>query len=488
MLTDLNWLQVGQPFPPKDECTQKRLQRYGKNKKLFEGEHADIYENQFKRIERVIGNFGEVISYPVIANYQKLMSLKVADLLFGEFPIISAGKEDTVEQLTLQAILEGTDFNNTAYESAIDVSRYGDGILYVYMDEGKGMIDVSQPAMWFPIVKMDNIKKIQYHVLAWCYEVGEDCYLKAQIHEKGLYTEKEYKMDCNKLGKMEIKVLLSSNVVLTGLDDFAIIHVPNIMTSDRCTGIDDYQDIDSIISEVLVRVGQISRVLDKHAAPSVSGPSTALEKDPETGEWKLKMGNYFPRDSSEEPNAEYITWDGNLESSFKQLETLINMLYIISEMGAILLGDVDKMGNAPSGTALRLKMMSPLAKVKRIALRYNLAIKKALNLCSQLGGEGITSLAKAKISITWLDGIPNDNKEVSDIITARVGGKASMSIKRALMQYDDMTEEAATEEMELIAEEELAANPMLDPTNFENTDPMAKAKMKKKPIMEDGEE
>ncbi len=465
MLTSLDWLKIGGQFPPKDYDTSERMRRYAKNKAIFEGKHADVFEEQFKRIERVIGNFGEIISYPVVLNYQKLISLKIGDLLFGEFPHISAGEEDSVEHETLESIVETSDLVNTLFESAIDVSRYGDGILYVYNDDGIGKIDVSQPSLWFPIVGNDNIKKVVNHVLAWSYEIDDKHYLKAQIHYKGYYEEQVYLVEKSMGSCYYIKQLLSSNIIKTGLDDFAVIHVPNVMTSDRVTGIDDYHDIESIISELLVRVGQISRVLDKHAAPSVSGPSTALEKDPTSGEWKLKMGNYFPRDSSDEPTVEYITWNAGLESSFKQIENLINSLYVISEMGAILLGEVDKMGNAASGTALRLKMMSPLAKVRRVAKRFTPAIKKAINLCSQLGGEGVVNLKDTKISITWMDGIPNDDKEIADIISVRTGGKPSMSTKRALMQYDEMSSDDADAEIELINEEEAMNNPVIDTLN-----------------------
>jgi hypothetical protein len=462
MLTDLSFLSIGKPFPPEDRDTRARLKRYAINRAIFEGEHATVYEQQFKRIERVIGNFGEVISYPVLLNYQKLISLKVGDLLFGEFPKISCGEDDSPEYETIETICEDSDLVNTLYESAIDVSRYGDAILYVYSDEGRGKIDVSQPSLWFPVVSADNVKKILHHVLAWSYEENSVDYLKAQVHSKGVYTESVFLLEKSMSGSFNIKSLLTTTDIKTGLDDFAIVHVPNVMTSDRVTGLDDYSDIDTIVSELLVRVGQISKVLDKHAAPSVSGPSTALEKDPTSGEWRLKMGNYFPRDSADEPTVDYVTWDANLDSSFKQIEVLINSLYIISEMGAILLGDVDKMGNSVSGTALRLKMMSPLAKVKRVSKRFAPAIKSALRLCSQLGGAGIANLNDSSISITWMDGIPNDDTEIANIINIRTGGKASMSVKRALMQYDEMCNDEADEELALIAEEDAAANPMID--------------------------
>src|SRR5690606_69911 len=120
------------------------------------------------------------------------------------------------------------------------------------------------------------------------------------------------------------------------------------------------------------------KILDKHAEPSVSGPTGALEYDPITGEWHLKMANYFPRDGKEDAEVKYITWDGQLESNFKLIEKLINFLHAISEMGGQLLGDTTEVGGALSGTALRMKMISPLAKVKRIAMRFKPALKKAI--------------------------------------------------------------------------------------------------------------
>lgn len=466
MLTDLSFLNIGQRWPPADE--EDRLDLYDTNKRLFEGDHADVYEESFKRIERIIGNFNQVISYPVIINYQKKISLKVADLLFGEPPRINAGDEESAEQKTIDTIKENADLINTAYECSIDISRYGDGILNVYKDGNKGLIDVTPPSIWFPVVDMNNLKKIQFHVLAWEYKIESadktEKRLKVQIHNKGFYDESEYRLayDANKnVSNTVIQTLQSGPVrVKTGLDDFALIPIPNIITSDRVTGLDDYSEVDSIISELLVRVGQISRVLDKHASPSVTGPSTALEKDPVTGEWKLKMGNYFPRNDKDDPIVGYITWDGQLEASFKHIENLINMLYTISEMGSAIFGDVSqKSGQIPSGSALRRLMISPLAKVNRVRMRFDPALKKAIKLCSQLGGEGITDLSNVPISITWQDGLPGDPKEEADIMKIRTADKATMSQKRALMQFDGMANKEAEEELELIKEDEASSNP-----------------------------
>lgn len=466
MLTSLDFLNIGQPWPPESE--KQRLEMYAKNRQIFENEHAEVYKEAFKRIERVIGNFENVISYPVIVNFQKLISMKVADLLFGESPKITCGDEDSLEQKTVDQIRENSDLINIAYQACIDVSRYGDGLFLVYKGEQSGIIDVTQPPIWFPVVNPDNIKRIQYHVLAWTYEKQEgqrkNIYLKVQIHEKGKYREREHAIINGKIGPLTV----AERSVQTGLSDFAVIQIPNTITSDRVTGIDDYTDVDSIVSELLVRVGQISRVLDKHASPSVTGPIGAVEKDPKTGEWHLKMGNYFPRDSNEEPEVKYIVWDAQMEANFKQIEKLINFLAVISEMGPMIFAmSSDQIGNIPSGTALRRMMFSALAKVNRIRMRFDPALKKAIKLCSQLGGKNIIDLTGKQISITWQDGLPGDPLEESQIIANRTGQKATMSVKTALKRFDGMSDADAEAEIELIDEDETKVNPF-QTTTFSN--------------------
>lgn len=464
MLTDLSFLTPGSQFPPKSE--RERLQLYDRNRKLFENGHSEVYREAFKRIARVIGNFDQVIQYEVIANYQKLLTLKIVDLLLGEPPTVVAGKTESPQQKTVEEILRITDLHNKSNVVGIDVSRYGDGLFYVYKDAvNGGMIGVTQPPLWFPVTDPMNVTLVNYHVLAWVVEGGTEqsktYTLHVQIHERGKFEKRTYSLEKAIGGYYTIINQLSAGIFEnTFLDDFAIIPVPNVLTSDRIHGMDDYTDIDSIVSELLVRVSQISKILDKFAEPGVSGPSSALDYDPATGEWKLKIANYFPRDSKEDAPVEMIVWDASLDANFKQIELLINLLHAISESGGQLLGDTNQEGGALSGTALRFKLVSPLAKARRIALRFRPALEKAIRLCSQLGGKNIVSLKDVPISIKFNDGLPNDPKEEAEIIALRTANAKTMSTKRVLMSYDGMSEEDAENEIEAIDEDETKANPL----------------------------
>ena len=106
MLTNLDFLKIGSVWPPPGEM--KRLDKYRKNKLIFEGEHERVYHESFKRITRVIGNFEDVVSYSVICNFQKLISLKIADFMLGEPPKITTGNDDSKEQIALDTIAENT--------------------------------------------------------------------------------------------------------------------------------------------------------------------------------------------------------------------------------------------------------------------------------------------------------------------------------------------------------------------------------------------
>lgn len=443
MLTSLEWLREGEPFPPIAEAA--RIEGYIKNRKLFETRHAEVYEKALERIQRVIGNFEEVVSYPVVTNYQKLISLKIADLLVGEPPQFKGENQEQIDKTVLES-----DLVNLIGMAAVDVSRFGDSLLTVTRDDyGVPVVTITSPAVWYPIVSPTNVKRTVAHVLAWVTG-DEGDRLTVQIHERGRYEAREYGYDRGHIGKF-----LSSRWVATGLDNFAIIQVPNVITSDRATGISDYDDVDSIISEIMVRIGQISRILDKHADPSMQGPPSALERDPMTGQWRVKAGSFYMVESKEDSGVSYITWDGQLSAAFSHLEKLISLLYTISEMGSAIFGDVGDVatGAIPSGSALRRLMISPLAKVARIRARMDDALKEAFRLCGVLGGVDM-----ADVSITWQDGLPGDPKEEAEIVKIRTGDAQTMSVKRALMQYDGMSEDDAEDEIATIEAEAVAGS------------------------------
>jgi len=361
----MEWLKKGAEFPPM--CERARLNRYAENKRIFDNRHMEAYNEQWRRIEKVTGSTAEVISYPVILNYQKKISLKTADFLFQEPPEFS----DNV-----RSIAEKSEITSIGYQGAIDASRYGTAVYKVDIEDGQGRINISSPEYLYTVVEEDDRKKVKHYVLAWVSEAEDSIgraknYLNAYVHSKGSYTKKVFEM---KSGVISVY------------------------------GADDYMDVDSIISELEVRTAQISKILDTHANPTLSGSQNALTYDRRTGEYYFDAGNFYARATQEEPPLEYITWEANLAANFKQVKQLLNYLSTISEMGAAVLDNDLKSGNVPSGEALKRLYINVLAKVARVRNGFDTGFKKALSLASEAGAKKVGT---GEINIWWKDGIPD---------------------------------------------------------------------------------
>jgi len=442
----MEFISPGQEWPPKSEA--ERLSMYAANRLLFEGKHREVFKDWIRLLRE-----DQQATMEIVLNWNKRLSTLFADLLLGETPRITAGDKGTPEQVALERLFEENSLYLSCYEVALDVSRYGDGIFKVRYD-GRGIIEGQPPAVWFPVCKPDNVKDIVAHVLAWTYE--EDVQrmlgtkkikmLKVEIHEKGKITTRKYEIVNDK-----IRGLVEDEVVQeTGVDDFLIIPVPNLLTTDRSTGLDDYSDLESIIQEIEARAAQISRILDKHSDPNMYGPESALEIDPASGQATFRAGGkYFPiAEGDKEPG--YVTWDGQLEAAFKQIELLMEQLYTLSETSAAAFGQL-KSGLAESGTALRRLMMAPLAKVNRIRMRFDPALKKVLKLASALEvAQGMRNAVKIEqVHIDWKDGLPEDYKESTEIESTRYTAGLS-SLESSLRRLDGLEGDALKEEIDRI--------------------------------------
>ena len=268
------------------------------------------------------------------------------------------------------------------------MSAYGDGLLLRGKEDDSLTVTATSPAIWLPVVDPRSLRRIQHHVLvfSYCADRKKKIYhLSVEIHtprEPGMCERHEYELtgpEGNRRIGREVKSKEDNPVADIELHGCPVHRIANIPTSDRVFGLDDYTPIDSIISELIVRISQIGNVLDKHANPSMSGPASALTHDPDTGSWRLLVGDYFPRNSKDDPVPEYVTWDGSLAASFKQVEVLINALYSISEMGAFLFVhlNADKIAVQNRGNffilkAFALHNMAPVASGITDAQKYGL--------------------------------------------------------------------------------------------------------------------
>lgn len=475
MLYNLSWLQQNKQFPP--TCEKGRIERYKQNASLFDGDHfsssvyrhhgectgglMELYERCSRRISRVVGNFEEVISFPVLLNYHRLMSLKIADLVCGEPPVISGGSVEAND--SIRKAREFTEFDSKLYSSVIDISRYGECIQRIYKDEvtGKYTFTNWDPTEWFPIVSQDGTYSILKHCLVWIEDLDEtdtrpDLRLHVQIHDTvdvGKYEHRVYKISSGTgtIGKLE-----HTEWVQTGLDVCAVSQVKSYSVTGSVYGYDDYMPIDSVLAEIMSRIGQISVILDKHADPNITGPASMLSRNEVTGELYLRPGKFFAVSPGEDQPS-YMTWEGQLSAAFQQLELLINQLYIVSEMGSAILGDSASGSQAISGTAMRFKMAGPLAKARRVSNSLSLTVKNMFQVLTQSPGQ--TSVEK--ISVFWQDGLPDDPRENVEIAKLATGEEKLMPLDAAIREYFKRTDEEAADWVSRIEEDKIKSMGMM---------------------------
>ena len=453
-LTDLTFLSPGAEWPPKGE--KSRLDRYEQNRKLWRGEHDAVYGDWWRLLRE-----DQAASLELVFNWHRRLSKLWADLLLGEPPRFLADEEgdealqEAIDRLTAS---EDNGYVTTLYEVALDISRYGDGLVKITLGEDGADIWGQPPTYWYPVVAADNLRKIDYHVLAWTFERGKQKYLWAEVHEKGRIENRVLRLEGNTIGARENLQTFFPNradVEVTGVDDFLVVPFPGLRATDEMYGVDDYADLDSIVQAIEVRAEQINRILDKHSDPSMYGPSEYHETDPKTGEIGVTAGGaYFVVDEDTVPPG-YIVWDGHLEAQFGEIDKLLEQLYVISETSPAAFGQL-KSGLAESGSALRRLMQAPLAKVARIAMRFDPAARRAIRVAAALERAHSRDTPEiSSVQIQWQDGLPADPKESAETEATRIASGTTSRVS-AIRRLDGGTQEEAEAEYERAQEEDAA--------------------------------
>jgi hypothetical protein len=226
-------------------------------------------------------------------------------------------------------------------------------------------------------------------------------YLSIEINRIGEVESREYLVKDGKISSDAYNIEIDE----TGIDDFLVVPFFNLTTTTNQWGYDDYTPLDPIIRRLETRLTRIGRILDAHSEPAMGVPEDAISRNPETDEVSFDAGlKIFPMSEGQNP-PQYITWDGQLEASFREIELLMSQMYALSETCPQAFGQ-SLSGSAESGTSLRLRLMAPLKRVERLRLSVDPAIKRLSWLLSQLAG---ISIYPRSIAVTWKDGLPQDD-------------------------------------------------------------------------------
>lgn len=287
----------GEYYPAPEH--EKRIERYKENKKLFLGEHYEVFQRYSDRIS----NLNKQTLY-ISCNLPGVICKKSADFLFGETAFFTAGKQDdSPEQAAIERLVETNHLHITNYESALSNAyrgdsfykiRYGqefDGELPETVDQSKVMIEAQNPEYVFPETALGDANKVLAYHIAYPVQVDVD-----DPNRWELYIESHYpgRIEYAAFTMTPLVVMIDGEIkqwvihsekeserrtVVTGVPYPLVVHVPNFATDDSWQGIDDLSEHKPILDEINNRLTMIATILDKHSDPAITVPAGTLGED-----------------------------------------------------------------------------------------------------------------------------------------------------------------------------------------------------------------
>jgi len=489
----MGYFSIGEFFPPLEH--QDRINRYKENKLLFEGKHWELFRKY---------NITKSSKLYVSVNLAGVIAKKSADFLIGDGVTVSAGKEDnSPEQMAFDRLKADNDLDILFYESALANAYRGDSFFKVrYGQEFAGQVDELFDAKRvrietvnaehvFPVVAKHNRNLITaYHIAipirvneaeaatkpanfilqVESHYAGKIEYSKYQLSVISTYPDgspKEYKVG-NILGEPEI--------VLTGVPVPLIVHVPNFGVDDSWEGLDDLTELRPLFDELNNRLSQIASIMDKHSNPALAVGMGILTEDIDGRPmFNVQDSKVFEIDKNQDIIPQYITWNGQLQEAYSEIDRIISLILTTAEIPEVALGMGDSGTSGNSGLAIKWRMNSLLTKIKRKRKYYEKALKRVFMIAQYLeDAVGYANYEFTEPKLIFTDGLPKDEMEQTNIHLQQTGGAVLMSQKTAIMRLHNLTEEQADAEIKRIKEEqdaEAERNAVANPSIFnEGTD------------------
>lgn len=413
----------------------------------------------------------------ISANFAGLMSRVMADMLFGEK--ITFDCTDKGNQKWTDGFIEDNHLIAQLYESELANSRRGDTVFKLRLGQREN--NVASPStviaeeipasIYFPELDQSSARYVpKSDVLMWIFEQGNSHYLHKETHRPGYIFHEIWSYDPSKeqvIAKLNSADFGFKDMEETKVSRSLIFHIPNVRDGSFF-GTSDYADLEPLMFALNNRITKIDNILDKHSDPILAVPPGVID---EKGQVRKEALNMFEVDN-ENPGfnkPEYIVWNANLEFAFKEIDKIIDMLYMFSGIAPASTGyssDQKAGGQAESGRALKFKLLSTIRKRNQKKIYYDIALKEMLEVAMEFGKawnvkiDGQSVSAPEKPSIDWGDGVLNDTTEQIDEETKRVDAGLS-SRADAIARLDGISPDEAAKKVKEIDAETVTIVPSL---------------------------
>jgi hypothetical protein len=496
---------TGASYPPDNAI--ERLSKYERGRKIFAGKTYEIFDRA-SDILKDTPAAPQLEKLYIAVNLMDVLITKPADMLVGEPPQYETGLPDnSLEQRAMNRIVEENDLHQSVHESTIGAGFRGDSFFKTYFDyrhdfseldevptgvSREIIIEPQNPSYVFPELARGSSKRfkaINIAFIEWVDAGKEEIpFLNVERHIPGFIEYSRFRLSANEGSVVNtygvpitqytvgerVSTGRGDDIVKTGVPRLLVHHYPYKTTDETWEGIGGIEKVESVLSAIQDRLVQIDYILWKHSDPTLYGPD--LEG---AGDQSVRIGGKYIPMGKDDPTPGAITWNGQLDAAFKELDYLLGLVYQLSETPQWLFGTTitsgDKGGTGTShtdGTAIKSRFMPILSKVKRIRVHADKALRDAIWTAMELenyaneGVEGFEPYTAVYPKIRWKDGLPKNEKEEAEIMAIRTGEKPTLDVKTAIKKQDDVDDEKATEIMSRIKEDEKEANGFVDASIF----------------------
>lgn len=446
---------------------KERLKHYNIYEQLYDGDHFSAFSimaNSQKWSREY-----EKLRY-IVVNFAALISKVCADFLYGEQ--ISLKAYNPKNQPFLDALQQHTNLDIGLYEAALSQSYHGDAVFNIRSNNSKLILAPFHPSIYFPQLSRMDIKA-EPEVIEKKTQLQLDADTKAVLierHEPGTIFYELWKLEENELKTpLPLETVgITENIIYTNVDTLLITHIPNPGKVGRFWGISDYKGLTPMMHELNHRITAVEVLLDTFGDPLLLLPKGVMDENGNVDKKRLKA---IELETVDDPEPKYITWDANLDSAFREIDKILELAFMTSEISPDVLGMGE--GTAESGRALKYKMLRTIAKVRRKRIYHNTVlpetIYKAMEYCAQNGIliDGNKVAEPEKPAIIWQDGIPVDTLEQLEIEEKALEQEITTKTESAKRVWNIDDEEAAKLIKEAKKENKIElpnmTNPLLPP-------------------------
>jgi hypothetical protein len=449
-----------------------RLESIRQARMLLDGRHREFFLDEgrtqfdFPQVRAA----GRLLPLYLTYNVLALISLKGADLLFGDEPIVRA--TNRAQQQAVDALAERCGLQRLLYGCALDASAEGECFLETCAHAGEVFLRQVPADEIFPLCDPQPDGQYAAYVRRRIRNAGtEDAPLLLLLevtYFAGRIERRCFQIDPE--GRERIEVALEAwrevadespaptatqvedvdgnvgrgadgrfvslhpapretlaSVTFTGVLQNTITWIPNLLI--RGLPVSDYDGAIELQDALNAKNSQVGRVLLKHSDPRLAFPEESFD---EQGNVRSDHEVFAFHDPHRIPR--YITWDAELQHAMADRAFILNQLLVRTETSPALLGM--KEGAAPEAyKKVRLESFNSLSKAARKAAFWKAGLRRAIGVAQAHDNPmpGGLRYERGPLGVQLRDGIPLDELDRANRLKV-LRDAGLISLERALQE------------------------------------------------------